>query len=445
MPTASPDRQLLLPLADEEAVDDDLPDSTLGAPGLADAVRERRWLESIIEAAEDAARSESKVRLLARLLRRMNEPAIVFTEYRDTLERIRSSLGPSHPHVCALHGGMTAKDRWLAHREFNAGGSLLLATDAASEGLNLHSRCRTVIHFELPWSPSRIEQRTGRVDRIGQSRAVHEIMLVANDTAERLVLAPLARRAARARMSWSGGSGFLDALAESRVAAAVMEGEVLEPPAAVANLDCTPPDSKLRADASLEASRLAELRTWRGRAPYPRARAAIAATVLRTSRRMLFPGVVGIYTLSLASRDGSVPHSELIVFHERGTVLSPPRTAAELREFVRLFNARSVSVEQAILARVDGHIREVSDRCARASLALAAREQAIATPRLSVAKQLVQGGLFDRRALRAGAARARTAATLLEETERRVDTLMSHSHLTPALSLIAILVSADRA
>ena len=446
MPAVSPDHQLPLPLADEEAVDDDAPDSTLGVPGLADAVRERRWLESIIEAAEDAARSESKVALLARLLRRMNEPAIVFTEYRDTLERIRSSLGPSHPHVSALHGGMTAKDRWLAHREFNAGGSLLLATDAASEGLNLHSRCRTVIHFELPWSPSRIEQRTGRVDRIGQSRAVHEIMLVANDTAERLVLAPLARRAARARISWSGDSGLLDVLAESRVAAAVMEGEILGPPAAAVNLDdCIRPDSKLRADASFEASRLAELRTWRGRARHHRAGAAIAATVLRARHRTLFPGVVGIYTLSLVSRDGSVPHSELIVFHERGSVIAPPRTAAELREFVRLFNARSASVEQAILARVDGRIQEVSDRCARASMALAAREQAIATPRLSAARQLVQGGLFDQRALRAGAARARTAATLLEETELHVDTLMSHSHLTPALRLTAILVSADRA
>jgi ERCC4-related helicase len=444
MPVASSEHQLPLPLGDEE-LEDEAPGSILGAPGLADAARERRWLESLIEAAAHAARSESKVRLLARLLRRMKEPAIVFTEYRDTLERIRNALGASHPQVSALHGGMTAKDRLLAHQEFNVGGSLLLATDAASEGLNLHRRCRTVIHFELPWSPSRIEQRTGRVDRIGQSRAVHEIMLVAHDTAERLVLAPLARRAARARLSSSGGSGLLDALAESRVAAAVMEGEPLEPPAATVNVDCARPGSELRAEASFEASRLAELRTWRSRARHHRTRAAIAATVLRARRGMLSPGVVGIYTLSLASRDGSVPHSELIVFHERGSVIASPRTPAELRELVRSFNTRAASVEQAILERTHGRIKEVMDRCATASVALAERERAIATPRLSAARQLVQGGLFDQRARRAGAARARTAATLLEETEQHVDALMSQSHLTPALRLTAILVLADRA
>jgi len=126
-------------------------------------------------------------------------------------------------------------------------------------------------------------------------------------------------------------------------------------------------------------------------------------------------------------------------------VLAPPRTSAELREIVRSFNRRAASVEQAILARVDGHINEVAQRCARAAAALAAREQAIVTPRLSTARLLVQGGLFDQRAVRAGAARARASATLLEETEQQVDALMSHSYLTPALRLNAILVSADRA
>jgi hypothetical protein len=437
--------QLSLPLGDEEAIEDVAPDSILGAPGLADAVRERHWLETIVEAAEDAARIESKIGLLARLLRRMKEPAIVFTEYRDTLERIRNALGPSHPDVSVLHGGMTAKDRLLAHREFNAGGSLLLATDAASEGLNLHRRCRTVIHFELPWSPSRIEQRTGRVDRIGQPRAVHEIMLVASDTAERLVLAPLARRAARARTSVSGGSGLLDALVESRVAAAVMERETLEPPAAKVITDCIRPGPELRARAGFEASRLSELRTWRGRAHHQPPRAAIAATVLRGRRGLLFPGVVAVYTLSMASGDGSVPHSELIVFHERGSASAPPRTPAELRLVVQSFITRAASVEQVTLAGVDGHIQEVAHRCARASAALAEREQAIATPRLSAAKLLVQAGLFDQRSVRAGAVRARAAATLLEETEQHVDALLSHSRLTPALRLTAILVSTNRA
>ena len=442
-PVIPSEHQLPLPLGDEEAVEDVAPDSILGAPGLADTAREHRWLESIVEAAEEAARNESKVGVLARLLRRMKEPAIVFTEYRDTLERIRNALSPSHPNVPTLHGGMTATERLRAHREFSAGGQLLLATDAASEGLNLHRRCRTAIHFELPWNPSRIEQRTGRVDRIGQSRAVHEVMLVANDTAERLVLAPLARRAARAATSVSGGSRWLDVLVESRVAAAVMEGGTLEPPAAAVPVDCVGPGTELRAAAGFEASRLSELRGWRSRAHAHLSRAAIAATALRARRGMLFPGIVAVYTLSLASRDGSLPHTEVIAFHERG--FGRPRTPSDLRAIVRSFSARAASIEQAILARVDGHLKEVAARCARAAEALAAREQAIATPRLSAARLLVQGGLFDQRAVRAADSRNRSAATLLEETQQHVDALMSRSHLTPALRLIAILVSVDRA
>ena len=77
---------------------------------------------------------------------------------------------------------------------FASEGGLLLATDAASEGLNLQSRCRLVVHFELPWNPMRLEQRVGRVDRLGQAQRVHEVLLVARHTAERLVLAPLVRR-----------------------------------------------------------------------------------------------------------------------------------------------------------------------------------------------------------------------------------------------------------
>jgi hypothetical protein len=158
-----------------------------------------------------------------------------------------------------------------------------------------------------------------------------------------------------------------------------------------------------------------------------------------------FSGVVGIYTLSLTSTDGSVPHSELVVCLEGGHRVTPPRTPAELRTAVRTFNARAASVERAVLDRLRGRIQEVTDRCARASATLAARERAIAAPRLSAARQLVQGGLFDQRAFRAGVARTLSAATLVEETDQHVDALMSHSRLAPALRLIAILVLVDRA
>jgi len=78
---------------------------------------------------------------------------------------------------------------------FNSGAAtILLATDAAGEGLNLQHRCRTVVNLELPWNPMRLEQRVGRVDRIGQPRTVHAFNLLASGTAESSLLARLARR-----------------------------------------------------------------------------------------------------------------------------------------------------------------------------------------------------------------------------------------------------------
>jgi superfamily II DNA/RNA helicase len=71
-------------------------------------------------------------------------------------------------------------ERAAAISRFNGGGArVLLATDAAAEGLNLQQRCRLVINLELPWNPMRLEQRIGRVDRIGQQRTVHAINLLA--------------------------------------------------------------------------------------------------------------------------------------------------------------------------------------------------------------------------------------------------------------------------
>ncbi len=97
-----------------------------------------------------------------------------------------------------LHGGLGADDRRAALARFTSGDArVLLTTDAAGEGLNLHHRCRLVINVELPWNPNRLEQRIGRVDRLGQTRTVHAIHLVAADTAEEPMLARLTGRIAQ--------------------------------------------------------------------------------------------------------------------------------------------------------------------------------------------------------------------------------------------------------
>lgn len=99
---------------------------------------------------------------------------IVFTEYLDTLDAIRQNLEGTKDfagRMVILKGGLSGRQRTRILEKFEQPGTcLLLATDAASEGLNLQRCCHQVIHFELPWNPNRLEQRNGRVDRYGQTR-----------------------------------------------------------------------------------------------------------------------------------------------------------------------------------------------------------------------------------------------------------------------------------
>ena len=192
-------RQLDLPLADPGGELDPSDDAPAWASGLAlaDDARERRLLGALADAARAAARHETKLAAIVRLLNRISEPIVIFTEYRDTLLHLREAI--DRP-VLLLHGGLRREERAAALEAFVSGHcQILLATDAAGEGLNLHQRCRIVINLELPWNPMRLEQRIGRVDRIGQRRTVHVFHLVARETNETRVLEQLKARIARAQ------------------------------------------------------------------------------------------------------------------------------------------------------------------------------------------------------------------------------------------------------
>jgi superfamily II DNA or RNA helicase len=163
--------------------DDQEPDRVLAAAGL-DPAHERVWLNVLIDATHRAIQEDRKTTALVRLLRRARQPALVFTEYRDTLERLASAVASLAP-IALLHGGLTTEARRLALHRFASGeAQVLLCTDAASEGMNLHERCRLAISLERPWNPNRLEQRIGRVDRLGQTRTVHAILLVGRGTFE---------------------------------------------------------------------------------------------------------------------------------------------------------------------------------------------------------------------------------------------------------------------
>ena len=140
---------------------------------------------------EQTPRTDARFNALAALIQRLlltpagfrdDERLIVFTEYKTTLDYIARRLGTSHPpeRIVTLFGsggadGMDDAGREQVKAAFNDPTSpvrVLVATDAASEGLNLHRTARYLLHYDCPWNPSRLEQRNGRLDRYGQGRDV---------------------------------------------------------------------------------------------------------------------------------------------------------------------------------------------------------------------------------------------------------------------------------
>jgi superfamily II DNA or RNA helicase len=116
---------------------------------------------------------------------------IVFTEYKDTLDYLKTYLEERgyQGRLVTLHGEMNRVQRLAAEQQFHRPETcVLLATDAASEGLNLQKDCWTVIHNELPWNPNRLEQRNGRVDRWGQRHTVEVHNVVLEGTLEAHIL-----------------------------------------------------------------------------------------------------------------------------------------------------------------------------------------------------------------------------------------------------------------
>jgi hypothetical protein len=339
---------------------------------------------------------------------------------------------------------MELRERADATAAFNERASLLLATDAASEGLNLHSRCRLVIHFELPWNPTRLEQRAGRVDRIGQLRRVHEALLVADDTAEQLVLAPLVAKARRARSALPDGWNVTHALAESHVAAAILDGAA---PPTLQNEDETRsfvnPPATLRDEALDEVARLLELRHSGDNAATVQGSQPIAALI--SGCRAVERGLVVVYDVTLVAADGRVVHRELVSARVDVPLLPFGGTSATLQHALRRFrDVDEPRVRQYLQQRLTPRLTAIAARCARAASAAAAREHAILRALPSAATALVQAGLFDQRALRTLSARQQTSAAHHAETEYRLETIDNASRLEPALQWCATLLIAAR-
>jgi superfamily II DNA or RNA helicase len=182
-----------------EALEEQLVDEATSARTLAELEAEIETLKRLQRRADEVRHSgvDKKWNELLGLLDEKPEmydedgtrrKLIIFTEHRDTLNylvgKLRTYLGKPEA-VVTIHGGVAREERRVIQERFTQDPfcTILVATDAAGEGLNLQ-RAHLIVNYDLPWNPNRIEQRFGRIHRIGQTEVCHLWNLVATETRE---------------------------------------------------------------------------------------------------------------------------------------------------------------------------------------------------------------------------------------------------------------------
>lgn len=204
---------------EQEAVEEKVVDHASAAATIAELEIEIKTLKRLEKMANDVRVSgvDRKWDELSSLLQdnqamygedNQREKLIIFTEHKDTLnylaEKIRALLGDDEA-VVTIHGGMLRDERRKTEQLFkqDVGVRILIATDAAGEGINLQ-RAHLMINYDLPWNPNRLEQRFGRIHRIGQTEVCHLWNLVANETREGYVFQRLFLKLEEERQALGG-------------------------------------------------------------------------------------------------------------------------------------------------------------------------------------------------------------------------------------------------
>lgn len=182
--------------------------------------REDARIDQLIELVKERLRSGNRKWL-------EDERIIVFTEYKTTLDYLARRLktafqvpgnegkGP----IRVLFGGMDSKQRKAIRVAFNDPDDdvrVLIATDAASEGLNLQETARLLLHYEVPWNPSRLEQRNGRIDRHGQARDVTIMHFTSDDDADLKFLSRVVEKVEQIREDLGAVGDVFDAAFQRR-------------------------------------------------------------------------------------------------------------------------------------------------------------------------------------------------------------------------------------
>jgi hypothetical protein len=232
--------------AELEDIEEDVVDAATAARTVQELDAEIAELGELIYAAAQVRASETdrkwtelrtilEDQTLARDAEGSPRKLIIFTEHRDTLtylhRRIGTLLGKAEA-VQAIHGGVNRALRRQITEQFtkNPSCQILLATDAAGEGLNLQA-AHLMVNYDLPWNPNRIEQRFGRIHRIGQREVCRLWNIVAANTREGAVFTRLLDKIDEQRKAYGGkvfdvlGSAFTDTPLRELLIDAIRYGE----------------------------------------------------------------------------------------------------------------------------------------------------------------------------------------------------------------------------
>lgn len=162
--------------------------------------KEIATIEKLIDQAKSIIQGEIEVKLqeLKQALHELSQKypeskdkrMLIFTESKDTLDYLEKKIRGWGYIVNTIHGGMRLEDRIKAEGIFKNETDVMVATEAAGEGINLQF-CHLMVNYDIPWNPNRLEQRMGRIHRYGQQKEVYVCNLVAEDTREGRVLTKL--------------------------------------------------------------------------------------------------------------------------------------------------------------------------------------------------------------------------------------------------------------
>jgi Helicase conserved C-terminal domain len=186
------------------------------------------------------------------------EKVLIFSQFLESIEMIRARLAARHS-VRVFHGRMSREEKDAAHDAFRRGAQVLVSSEAGGEGRNFQF-CHIVVNYDLPWNPMKIEQRIGRVDRVGQKRDVEIYNFAVRGMLDERILNVLEQRI----RVFTETVGALDPILESfeQNVGRIALGEKGDPEAAFARLDANL-DEEIRKAQALEELRRDFVLDWR--------------------------------------------------------------------------------------------------------------------------------------------------------------------------------------